>query len=38
MQNTIFVLTEQRKYDDEQQAAEIIRKAVSAWLTKELSK
>ena len=38
MQNSTLILTEQRQSNDESTTGAIIQQAITAWLTKELSK
>ena len=38
MNDSIFVLTEQRQSNDLKAAQEILQEAITAWLTKELTK
>lgn len=38
MKNPIFILTEQRQSNIEESTNTIIQQAITAWLTKELSK
>lgn len=38
MNNPTFILTEQRQSNDESPISTIIQQAITAWLTKELSK
>ena len=38
MQNSTLILTEQRQSNDESPISTIIQQAITAWLTKELSK
>jgi len=38
MKNPTFILTEQRQSNDESPISTIIQQAITAWLTKELSK
>lgn len=38
MQNSTLILIEQRQSNDESQISTIIQQAITAWLTKELSK
>lgn len=38
MQNSTLILIEQRQSDDESSISTIIQQAITAWLTKELSK
>lgn len=38
MNDPIFILTEQRQSNDESPISTIIQQAITAWLTKELSK
>lgn len=37
MKNTVFILTEQHQPNNESPISTIIRQAITAWLTKELS-
>lgn len=38
MKNPMFILTEQRQFNDEFTTSTVVQQAITAWLTKELTK